>query len=563
MILLLVALMVFQNAVIFVTADNIDDQISQLKKDIDNLSQELQRKEADYQQLNEQLISIKNRLIIVDNEIAKKKLAVAEGEKALDYQKKLLNERARNYYKNINKNTTSLINLLSGESFQKSLENFFYQKTVVDEDRRTIIKIVLYVKDLEEKKRSLEIEQTELSKIKQQVLDQSLLLKQEITQTREKIASLTERQQQLIAQKLSSLNISRSALTIGRCDSDLTNNRDPGFSPRFAAFTYGVPNRVGLNQYGAYGRARASQDMETILRAYYNFDELRSVDTGIRINVEGYGDYSLEEYMKRIYEVPDQWGNEGGYEALKAQAVAARSYALAYTNMGQGQICSSENCQVFKPEPKGGNWERAVNETAGKAMFKAGVPIKAWYSSTHGGYIFSSGEIGWSATDWTKHGIDAANNYSGFSDLQTNAYDRDSPWFYCDWGWRPEHNNTAWLKPDELADIVNVVLLARLLSAEDKEHLYQTDRPSPAGKEIWDKNRVIAELKNRNEQAFDSINEAAVNVDFGFGKTTSVVFTGNSGTVTIDGNEFKNWFNLRAPANIQIVGPLYNIEKRG
>ncbi len=28
------------------------------------------------------------------------------------------------------------------------------------------------------------------------------------------------------------------------------------------------------------------------------------------------------------------------------------------------------------------------------------------------------------------------------------------------------------------------------------------------------------------------------------------------------GAEFKDFFNLRAPANIQIVGPLFNIERR-
>ena len=31
---------------------------------------------------------------------------------------------------------------------------------------------------------------------------------------------------------------------------------------------------------------------------------------------------------------------------------------------------------------------------------------------------------------------------------------------------------------------------------------------------------------------------------------------------SFDGEEFKNFFNLRAPANIVIVGPLFNIEKK-
>ena len=48
--------------------------------------------------------------------------------------------------------------------------------------------------------------------------------------------------------------------------------------------------------------------------------------------------------MKRIYEMPSSWGDQGGMEALKAQAVAARSYALARG----GSICATEACQVVK-----------------------------------------------------------------------------------------------------------------------------------------------------------------------------------------------------------------------
>jgi len=48
------------------------------------------------------------------------------------------------------------------------------------------------------------------------------------------------------------------------------------------------------------------------------------------------------------------------------------------------------------------------------------------------------------------------------------------PLVYCDWGGRSDYNKTAWLKSDEVADIVNVVMLARADSSVN-EHLYQTD----------------------------------------------------------------------------------------
>lgn len=524
----------------FIVRADLDSDIAEVTKQYNEAVAELNSQTADLQKVIAQLEDIKNRIVVLGGQIKK-------GEEALDYQKELLNQRVKSYYKNVNSNPLTLLDVFVSDNLSESLRKFFYQKSVVDEDKNTIIKVVLYIKDLEDQK-------ARLAALKIQVDRQSKDLSTKISQTKQQIAALSARQQQLIAQKLASLNISRSAASIGRCDSDLTNGRDPGFSPRLAVFTYGVPNRVGLNQWGAYGRAKAGQGYEEILRAYYNFDEIKGFDTGTQIRVDGYDQpYSLEDYVKRIYEVPGDWPGE----VLKAQAIAARSYALAYTNNGSGSICATENCQVFKSDPKGGAWEQAVNDTAGKAMVQGGNPIKAWFSSTHGGYVFSSSEIGWSGTSWTKHATDTTGGIGSFGDLQNNSYDKESPWFYCDWGSRSDYNKTAWLKPEELADIVNVIQLARSDSSTT-EHLYQADKPNPAGTDTWGADKVREELRNRGGNPLDSVSDVSVSADFGAGRTSSVTIDGRN----FDGSEFKNWFNLRAPANIQIVGPLFNIEKR-
>src|SRR5690349_6884894 len=54
----------------------------------------------------------------------------------------------------------------------------------------------------------------------------------------------------------------------------------------------------------------------------------------------------LEEYLKSVVatEVPATWP----LEALKAQAVAARSYLAAYVARG-ASICSTTACQVWNP----------------------------------------------------------------------------------------------------------------------------------------------------------------------------------------------------------------------
>jgi len=549
-------LALFLSFLIMVKADELDDinnAINSLKKDLSN-------KEIDYQSLNVRLNGIKNKLSSLEQAINQKEIGVKKGERVLTYQKELLNERAKSYYKNVNKNSSLFLSVLVSDDLSASLRKIFYQKSLVDEDKRTIIKIVLYVKNLEEIKKNLEVEKLGLARLKLEVDKQSQIIAGQISQTRSKIAELTAKQQQLIAQKLASLGISRSASSLGRCDSDLTNGRDPGFSPRFAFFTYGVPNRVGMNQYGAYGRAKSGKNEEEILRAYYDGFELKKdYDKGININVDGYGSFNIEDYVKRIYEIPDAWGTDG-MAALKAQAIAARSYALAYTGNGQRNICSTESCQVFKSEPKGGFWEQAVNDTAGWVMVQNGSPIKAWFSSTHGGYVLKSSEIGWSDTSWTKHANDFDGSVSSFSDLSSKAYDRDSPWFYCDWGSRSQYNKTAWLKSEELTDIVNTILLAKVDSST-REHLYQPDNP-PSGTDNWGQDKVKQELRSRGQSPFNSISEGSVSADFSSGRVSSVNFSGDAGNISFSLTEFKDWFNLRAPANIQIVGPLFNIEKR-
>ena len=314
-----------------------------------------------------------------------------------------------------------------------------------------------------------------------------------------------------------------------------------------------------MNQFGADGRARSGQNVETILNAYYaNFELKKDYDTNIQISTTTGWSGSIEDYVKRIYEMPNSFHPE----ALKAQAVAARSYGLAYTNNGAGSICTSEQCQVFKSDPKGGAWESAVNDTRGWVMVTGGSPVKAWYSSTHGGYILSSGEIGWSSTSWTKHGVDTVSgNASGFDDLKAGAYDKDSPWFYCDWGSRAQYNKTAWLKASEVADIVNTLLLVKADSSTT-EHLYQTDKANPAGTDNWDEEKVKQELRNKGVTAYNNISSVSVSADFGAGATTSVNISGDGGTSNFSGADFKNRFNLRAPANIQIVGPLFNVERK-
>ncbi|MCS7093479.1 MAG: hypothetical protein NZL96_03620 [Patescibacteria group bacterium] len=534
------------------------DELEQVTKELEALKKDLRDKEKDHQRLSQKLEEIKRRVINLEVQIEKKEFETKKSEQALFFQRKLLDQRAASVYKKINQQDDFLIEVFFNEDFYYSLTNFFYQKRVVNQDKEMIVKIVLYIKNLQEIKKKLMQERNQLAKIKREINDQTMFLTHQISQTKIRIAQLTAKQQELIAKKFASIYIPRSASISYSCQPDYDHRigsiREAGFTPKFGFFTFGVPNRVGMNQWGAYGRAKAGQNEEEILRSYYNFDSLETIDTNLKIKVDGYGDYLLEDYLKRIYEVPNSWAIDG-FSALKAQAIAARSYVVAFTENGQRSICPTEYCQVFRPEPKGGPWEQAVNETAGKVMKKDDRVIKAWYSSTHGGYIFSSAEIGWNSTSWTKNARDTVREITSFADLFLFAFDRESPIFYCNWGQRAQYNNTAWLKSEEVADIVNVLLLAKTEPSVSR-YLYQVD----AGGEVWNEEKVKEELRKRGISPFTNINQVSVKADFNLGRTTAISLSGDGGLVTFDGKEFRDWFNARAPANIQIRGPLYNVE---
>lgn len=456
-----------------------------------------------------------------------------------------------------------MLTLLSSTDVASALRSYAYEQAVTNEDKKVITQTALLVKDLEDRKAKLEKENTALSLMKADLDARAVSVRKlvsEATAYQTKlsgiIASLTAQQQSFLAAKLAGLNLPTS---LGAGPLFCTDDRklDPGFRPAFAFFTFGIPHRVGLNQYGALGRAQAGKSYREILDAYYaNFSiEKRE---GVRIKVQGYGEMGLEDYLLGIYEMPGDWP----IEALKAQVVAARSYALSYTNNGANEICTTQACQVYKGGNKGGNWESAVRGTTGEIMVSGGETVKGWYSSTDGGYTYTSGDVWGSNKSYTKRLRDTNGDVGSFSDLQSRAFDKDSPCFYAAQGWRAEYGKSAWLKSEEVADIVNVMLLAKA-DAGTREYLYQPDKPNPGGKETWGKDKVKSELQNRGITPYNSISDISVSgADFGLGRTTQVSVSGDGGSSSFDGAEFKDFFNLRAPANIQIVGPLYNIEKK-
>jgi SpoIID/LytB domain protein len=512
---------------------------------LDELNKARSESEKATKPLEDQVNAIQSRVKFIENDLVVKEKNIEEGYKKLEKQQEILSRTIKDYYIKSYYNSPFLI-LLTSNSASELTQVLGYQRATADRDKTIILNIAISITDLEERKKILESEKKEIVLVKEKLDKVVGEAKTYQASLSNQISKLSARQQAILSQRLAALNIPRSAGTSARGCSD-DREVDPGFSPRIAFFTYGAPHRNGLNQYGAKGRADDGQNAEQILSEYYPGMSLKKdYDQSIQVSVDGYGNFSIEDYTKRIYEVPADWP----METLKAQAVAARTYALN-SMQRNGHICTTESCQVFQPNEKGGRWNEAVDATKGWVLMDGGNPGFTQYASTHGGYIQNLGKF------------DGKNGNPGnFSELNDRAYDKASPWFYCDWGSRASYNKTAWLKPSEVADIANVAKLAEKTSQDSNitKHLLQLDKSNPD--ENWDEGRVKQELRNKGINPLSSVSGINISADFNSGKTVTITINGDGDSMSFSGDFFKSYFNLRAPANIQIVGPLYNVEQK-
>lgn len=115
------------------------------------------------------------------------------------------------------------------------------------------------------------------------------------------------------------------------------------------------------------------------------FEIVRSASSPGRLSVVNV--LSLEDYLKAV--VPNELPMRYGWEAVKAQAVAARNYAVRPREKPWKtfDICDSQLCQVYlgaQTETPDSN--RAIAETEGLIGLYNGDPILALFSSSHGGF---------------------------------------------------------------------------------------------------------------------------------------------------------------------------------
>ena len=421
-----------------------------------------------------------------------------------------------------------------------------YQKAAADQDKQIITNIALTLQTLEKKKLNLESEKVKLAVTKanlDKIIGDAKIYQGELSG---KIAELSAKQQSIINARSGTFTA-----TIG--DSNLADDynasingfRESAPGGYFAVFSFGAhTHRKGMSQYGARGRAQSGQNYKQILSKYYGKEPVGK-DTGGTIRVAGFGEMDFEgRYLLGIAEMPSSWHPE----ALKAQAVAARTYAYRYKSQGS-EICTSEACQVYndgKANSPPDAWKQAVESTRGEVI----EDVVTYYASTHGGYITTSG---WDTTDG-----------AGGGNFIEKAYDKigGSPWLYKAWytqGYSPSSakcgRQNPWLSPQEMADLVNAAIALRTGGID-------TSRITPVTTECWGGNPYsIEELRNLVSGNGGISSATSVSVSQGNGSTSGVNING----VSLSGDDFKRAFNLRAPGYLSIPQSgfaFFNIEKK-
>ena len=351
------------------------------------------------------------------------------------------------------------------------------------------------------------------------------------------IQSLSDKQQAILREK----NGDDVSGSIGDYAQPTYTLPEPPYKPAFALMSYGAFTHYnGMSQYGAYGRANAGQSYKEILKYYYKVDVIEKDDFPKTISVKGVGTLDYQYYLYGIAEMPSDWP----LEALKAQAIAARTYAYRSSK----PICITEACQVYnasKAKNVPSKWKQAVDETKGEVLDN---PTTSQFSSTTGGYI---NNVGWDLKGGSWPGA---------------AYEKvaGSPWFYKAWytqGYSTSSStcgrSTPWLSEKEMADLLNAWVVWRKGNSSDK------DRISPAANNCFGGNPYSsASMKERADElgeSYSSVSDVSVSIGSN-GQTSSVTLKTDRGSVTIEGSVFKTVANLRAPGYISFKSRLFDVE---
>jgi peptidoglycan hydrolase CwlO-like protein len=544
--IILIGVILLTSSALVVASEDCGEDLGCIERQIADLNKSLSASRDATRPLEQELGSLGVKIASIQSQVnrAIKSLdlleaSVSERSDRVVVSHEMLSVKLREMYKRV-RTDPGFRGLVMGNLVAERQQMKMRQETSAN-DRQLIVGLMNELGQLEADKKRVETEKKRLSEAQIELNKKKEFLAGEVNNAKKfqsdlntKIASLSARQQAIIDAKSGSFTFTLGSGELA--DEYLSSAK--GFMEsapggHFAVFSLGgYSHRKGMSQYGARGRAEAGQNYREILRVYYGKEPVKKDDTGGNIRVVGNGEIDFETtYLYGIAEMPSSWH----VEALKAQAIAARTYAYRYKRDNR-EICITQSCQVFsksKSQSTPQAWKDAVDQTRGEIL----EDVVTFYSSTSGGFLTTSG---WDTIDG-----------NGGADFMEKSYERKggSPWLEKAW-WREGYSvsgatcgrSNPWLSPEEMADIVNAVIALRTGGVD-------TSRISPVTTSCWGGNPYSLEELRILVSSHGGIARAEnVTVSQGNGVTSNIVING----ISMSANDFRRAFNLRAPGHLRI-----------
>ncbi len=129
-------------------------------------------------------------------------------------------------------------------------------------------------------------------------------------------------------------------------------------------------------------------------------------------HIRPYNQLPLEDYLKGV--VPNEVFPSWHLNALKAQTLAARTYAYIHSN-SKAEMDDTIRFQVYGGYTPYENTNKAVEETEGEIITYRNKPINAFYSASNGGITESNTNV-WGGQD------------KPYFPIKEDPYDPEQPW---------------------------------------------------------------------------------------------------------------------------------------
>jgi stage II sporulation protein D len=474
-------------------------------------------------------------------------------------------------------NKYSLQQALYSVQSQKGTLITFFESPDLTQMMDNLLYYQVQARVINEQNNYIQLKKSGIDIKKKQINDDQVVLQKSLSEVSQRIAEL-ENQQQAVNATLSKSYAQRNALVsdiskLTRAAQKIINDKANAVTPPSGGVGSGsgsggptptpIMTQPPSNTSGAIsvfvgGTFQTRTDNVIKVRASGNEITLKGTATvefpgTLEFNktsgVYAINEVSLDQYLWGLAEMPSSWHAE----ALKAQAIAGRSYAvykMRYGGYGKFDLYDSVQDQEYVGLGKvkssyGTQWKTAVEGTSNTVLEYGGATLQALYSAESGGHTLSSKE---------------SPSFGG-----TRAYLQAKPDRFLDGlVWKPygDGPRSYW---KQQTNVNTMALLQDYLNGAIYYDLYKTVK-SPSEQSASSLasalgTKSITSVVGTIQQVVQKYDTGSSTIVENTKYTASIEVTGTKGKTTVTGTGLKTSYNVRSPGTNSVWSTLYDIKK--